>query len=109
VLPACYSTSMSNIQVKNVPEKLHAELRRRADEKGLTIRDYVLMLIEKDQRIPTKLQWLAELDAMRPEKLGRTSGVEAIRGAREEYEREWDAKAERLWGPSGDSDDASGP
>jgi hypothetical protein len=107
VLSACYGVAVSNIQIKNVPESLHAELRRRAEEKGLTIRDYVLMLIEKDQRIPTKRQWLAELDAMESVDTGET-GVEMLHRSREEYDREWDAKFERLWGQSGDDDDDRG-
>lgn len=108
MLPACYRTAMSNIQIKNVPDALHAELRRRAEEQGLTIRDYVLRLIEKDQRIPTKREWLAQLDAMGPADTGET-GVEAIRGAREEYDRELDAKFERLDGSSGGGDDDGSP
>jgi hypothetical protein len=96
---------VSNIQIKNVPDELHAELRRRAGEKGLTIRDYVLLLIEKDLRLPTKRQWLAELDRRRPEQPGQTSGVEAVRGAREDYERELDVKFKRLGWSAGSDDD----
>jgi hypothetical protein len=36
---------MSIIQVKNVPPAMHSELRRRAQQEGTTIRDYVMKLI----------------------------------------------------------------
>lgn len=91
MLLACYGAAVSNIQIKNVPEPLHAELRRRAEEKGLTIRDYVLRLIEKDQVLPTKRQWLdmvAELEPVEAEE----SAAESVRRAREERERELEAR-----------------
>lgn len=50
---------MSNLQVKNVEPDLHEQLRRRASAAGSTISDYVLELIRKDLRRPTRLDWLA--------------------------------------------------
>jgi antitoxin FitA len=87
VLSACYVTAMSNIQIKNVPEPLHAELRRRAEAKGETIRDYVLKLIEKDQMIPSKSEWFDMVAELEPV-VGGESGAEAVRAIREERERE---------------------
>lgn len=37
---------------------MYEELRHRAAQEGLTIRDYVLKLIERDQRLPSKKDWL---------------------------------------------------
>lgn len=105
---ACYVPSMSNIQVKNVPEEMHAELRRRADEKGLTIRDYVLRLIEKDQLIPTKRQWLDKVAELEPVDTAETA-VEAVHRAREERERELEAREyERGARMTGDPRDRGG-
>ena len=39
MLLSCYCHAMSNLQVKNVPEAVHDELRRRADARGITLRD----------------------------------------------------------------------
>ena len=82
---------MSIIQVKNVPPEVHAELRRRADQEGLTIRDYVLKLIEKDQRLPSKQDWLDRVAELEPIKVSR-SAAEMVREGREERDREQGAR-----------------
>jgi hypothetical protein len=82
---------VSIIQVKNVPPELHAELRRRADQEGLTIRDYVLKLIEKDQRLPSKQDWLDRVEELEPIKVSR-SAAEMVREGREERDREQGAR-----------------
>lgn len=56
---------MSNLQIKNVPEDLHAELRRRADARGMTLRDYVLDLLRRDVARPDMQEWLDRV-ASRP-------------------------------------------
>jgi antitoxin FitA len=57
---------MGNIQVKNVPEDLHEQLRRRATAEGTTVRDYVLGLIRRDLALPSKAEWFARLATDRP-------------------------------------------
>jgi hypothetical protein len=78
---------MSIIQVKNVPPAMHGELRRRAGQEGLTIRDYVLKLIERDQRLPSKADWLDRVAALEPVTVSQ-SAAEVIREAREERDEE---------------------
>ena len=39
---ACYRPCMANIQVKNIPEKLHNRLRRYAREQDCTLGDIIL-------------------------------------------------------------------
>ena len=78
---------MGNIQIKAVPEEIHEELRRRAREKGVTIRDYVLDLLRRDQAKPTVEEWLALLDAIPPVKLDRPA-AEIIAEGRAERDRE---------------------
>jgi hypothetical protein len=39
---------MANIQVKNVPEKLHNRLRRYARDEGCTLGDIILEAIERE-------------------------------------------------------------
>ena len=76
---------MGIIQMKNVPDDLHDELRRRARRSGMTVRDYVIALIARDQRRPTLEEWLEEI-AMRthPSESAslRPSGPGGPRGAR---------------------------
>ena len=45
---ACYCPCMANIQVKNIPEKLHNRLRRYAREQDCTLGDIILEAIERE-------------------------------------------------------------
>jgi plasmid stability protein len=49
---------MSNVQVKNIPEDVHELLRTRAAQHGATISDYVLELIRRDLRGPSRREWI---------------------------------------------------
>lgn len=79
---------MGNLQIKNVPEDVHAELRRRAELEGTTVRDYVLGLIRRDQRLPARSDWLARLDALDPVSLDRPAH-ELLAEERGERDREF--------------------
>lgn len=59
---------MANLQIKDLPESLHAELRRRAHLEGVTVRAYVLDLIQRDQVQPARSEWF--------ERVGRLTAVE---------------------------------
>lgn len=61
---------MATLQVKDVPDDVHRELRRRADLDGLSIRDYLLRLIRNDQQRPPATEWLARLHQLEPLDLG---------------------------------------
>jgi hypothetical protein len=89
---------MSIIQVKNVPPAMHGELRRRASQEGLTIRDYVLKLIERDQRLPSKADWLDRVAELEPVSVSQ-SAAEMIREAREERDAELTARVGRVSSP----------
>jgi len=54
---------VSAIQVKDVPEELHEQLRVRAQAAGCTLGEYVLRLLRVDLQRPAHLAWLAELAA----------------------------------------------
>jgi hypothetical protein len=45
---ACYRSDMANIQVKNIPEKLHNRLRRYAREQECTLGEVILEAIERE-------------------------------------------------------------
>jgi antitoxin FitA len=62
---------MAHVQVRNVEAEVHDELRRRAAEAGLTLSEYVLQLIRRDLRRPSRAAWLADLSQLQP--TGRTS------------------------------------
>ena len=73
---------MGIIQMKNVPDDLHDELRRRSRRSGMSVRDYVLTLIARDQRRPTLEEWLEEVAGDAPVTISESS-AEAIRAGRE--------------------------
>lgn len=80
---------MSNLQIKNVPEEIHAELRRRADARGMTLRDYVLDLLRRETSRPDLDEWLDELASRPPVTLG-VSSVDLVHAARAEREANLD-------------------
>ena len=80
---------MGNVQVKGVPEEVHAELRRRAEARGWTVRDYLLDLILRDQRYPTREEWLQRLRQVPPVE---ESGTDLLREARQEREQQFDSR-----------------
>ena len=87
MLIACYCHAISTLQIKNVPEPLHSELRRRAVQAHQSVRDYVLALIERDQLRPTMADWLDAVAHDPPVEL-RQSAADAIAAARAEREAE---------------------
>jgi hypothetical protein len=97
---------MSIIQVKNVPSAMHSELRRRAGQEGMTIRDYVLKLIEKDQRLPSKADWLDRVAELEPVPVSQ-SAAEVVREAREDRDRELMARVGRVASPKRKGGDAA--
>lgn len=78
---------MSTIQIKNVPEPVHAELRRRSAQANQSIRDYVLTLIERDQSFPSKRDWLDKVAELEPVDIGMTA-AEAVQASRDERDAE---------------------
>ena len=76
---------MGNLQIKNLPDDVHDELRRRAAEQGLSLRDYVVRLIRNDLAKPSAKEWLAALDELPRTKLDRPV-ADYIRQDREERE-----------------------
>jgi plasmid stability protein len=69
---------MSNVQVKNLDEELHEQLRARAAAEGTTISDYVLELIRRDLRRPTRRQWLEDVAKLPKHNFSREEIYEAI-------------------------------
>jgi plasmid stability protein len=83
---------MSNLQVKNVPDDLHGELRRRAELAGSSVRDYVLALLRRDLRVPPPEELRERIRALPPPAGGGESAVEAVRTVRRERAAELDAR-----------------
>jgi plasmid stability protein len=73
------------IQIRNVPDEVHSEIRRRALKSGLSMSDYILREIMKVVRRPT-LEEVLERAANRPGggSLTFEQAVRAVHEGREE-------------------------
>lgn len=73
---------MSSIQVRNVPEQLHRQLKIRAAEAGQTLSDYVLDELRVAADRPTMRRWLRDVDALPPIEGAPTPAAEVLAGER---------------------------
>jgi antitoxin FitA len=55
------------IQVKNVPDDLHDELRRRAAAEGTTVGEVILEALRRDLRKWEMGEWLGRVAELRPD------------------------------------------
>ncbi|MBD7918464.1 hypothetical protein H9657_09265 [Cellulomonas sp. Sa3CUA2] len=74
---------MATLQVKHLPEELHARLAERARRSGTTMSDYVTRLLERDLERPTVDEWLAAHPVPSPHP--RIDVVAALDTVRAEY------------------------
>ncbi|MCU0310106.1 MAG: hypothetical protein MUE36_04085 [Acidimicrobiales bacterium] len=74
---------MATIQVKHVPEEVHAELRRRAAQAGMSLQEYLLARLEADARTPTLDEVLDRAGGRAGGKAPLTSAVSAVRADRD--------------------------
>lgn len=54
------------IQIRNVPDHVHRELRRRALDEGISLSDYLLRLAEADIERPTIAEFLERTSKLPP-------------------------------------------
>jgi hypothetical protein len=59
------------IQVRNVPDRLHRELTKRARARGQTLTDYVQGLLEREIARPPAAEVFDRIESRVPVKLGR--------------------------------------
>ena len=71
------------IQVRNVPDRLHKELMRRAAKRGLTLTDYVEQILEREMSRPPAEDVFERINR-RPIVDWGVSGVELVHEARRE-------------------------
>lgn len=74
---------MATIQIKNVPDDVHKEMRRRADRAGKSLQSYLLdRLIEQAEQMPLD-EWFDRVGARRGSKLTLEDAVKFIREDRD--------------------------
>jgi plasmid stability protein len=69
---------VSNLQVKNLAPDVHEQLRQRVADEGTTISDYVLELIRRDLRRPSRHQWLDTVAHLPRDELSRDEIADAV-------------------------------
>ncbi len=69
---------MSSIQVRNVPEDLHRQLKVRAAQAGRSLSDYVLDELRVAAGRATMSQWLQDVDALPPTEKFPTPAAQVI-------------------------------
>jgi antitoxin FitA len=72
---------MPAIQIRNVPDQLHRELKARAAQEGVSLSDYVLAELRAMAGRPSMSAWLDEVSKLEPVRLS-TSPAEAIASER---------------------------
>ena len=73
---------MPNLQVRNVPEKLHRTLKAKAALEGTSLSAFLLPELEKIAKLPTRREFLQRLRRREPVHLNPTA-VEIIREMRD--------------------------
>lgn len=89
MLEACYTPDMPAIQVKNVPQELHDQLREIAELQKCTIGDVILEAIKQEIKRLKHTQWL---DAVFAEPTGLKSTAEERQAFIDELRAERDAR-----------------
>ncbi|MGZ8715950.1 MAG: FitA-like ribbon-helix-helix domain-containing protein [Gaiellaceae bacterium] len=82
---------MAHIQIRNVPEDVHSTLKARAAAKGMSLSEYLLEQVTDTARLPTLEDHVARV-RRRPMVHLEGASAELIREAREERERQLDAR-----------------
>jgi plasmid stability protein len=86
------------IQIRHVPEDVHARLKARAAAAGMSLSDYLLREITALALRPTWQEIFDEIDREGPILKGEpVDTVELIRELREERERELEARTMRTF------------
>ena len=70
------------IQVRNVPDTLHRELRKRAKARGQTLTDYIQAILEREVSRPPKMDVFLRIADREPVQFPGTA-AEIIRAERE--------------------------
>jgi antitoxin FitA len=77
------------IQVRNVPDRLHRELKRRAKRRGQSLTEYIEEILEREVALPPREEVFERIRRSEPVDLGGPV-AELIHEARVERGRRWD-------------------
>lgn len=72
-----------SIQVKDVPDEVHATLRSRAAAAGMSLQEYLLARLENDANTPTLAEVLDRAGGRAGGRISLEAAVEAVRADRD--------------------------
>ena len=82
---ACnYAECMPSLQIRNVPDELHRQLKSRAAMEGRSLSDYALSELRRAMRRPTRLEIVEQVAAL-PRTAAGESAVDAVRAERDAH------------------------
>ena len=70
---------MATIQIRNIPDDAYETLRRRAKAAGQSLQGYMRQRVTEFARMPTKVEAMAEIEAMLERHGGSTATIEQLR------------------------------
>lgn len=71
------------LQVRNIPERLHRELSKRAKARGQTLTEYVQRLLEREVARPPAEEVFDRIDRRKPIDMRADKEIRAVRKERE--------------------------
>ena len=80
---ACKMHAMKNIQIRNVPNRTHAVLRRRAEAAGMSLQEYLLGIVNQAAAKPTVEEVLLRAERRGGLRVSTQDVVDAIREDRD--------------------------
>jgi plasmid stability protein len=87
--------SMKNVQIRNVPERVHKVLRRRAAEAGQSLQEYLMQLLEESASQLTMDEWLERVEKLPKSKFAPGEVARIIREERDKRDAEIARRADR--------------
>ena len=76
---------MPSIQVKDVPEEVHAALRRRAVAAGQSLQEYLLAHLTHEAETPTMEEVLQRVERRSGGRVGFKAAARAVRAERDAH------------------------
>jgi antitoxin FitA len=73
-----------HVQIRNLQEAKHRKLKARAAERGMTMTDYVKLLVDRDLERPTMAELVKRAKALTQIDIGNTS-VDYVREDRDSH------------------------
>lgn len=73
---------MGDLLIRGLAPETHAELKRRAQDAGVSLQTYVARLLERSTAVPPLADWLSRIEELPRHR--SVSGATAVREAREE-------------------------